>query len=110
MLVCGLILWYFLNVRPRPIDVSTSPGGHHNVKFVEVGSATFFGPSTVRLELTTDDRQVTTVTKKLFNDGARIDPSNWETTFEAHYVDVVLRGNEQPDEHIRLCYNTDKSC
>lgn len=104
------VLWgsfvYVSDYKITEADTSVSPDGTHNLVLQAVGEADFpFGSASGRLILYEGKSKISKADFELFDDGGCIRNSIWEVTWYEDCVEVILSGDEQPDEQITLYFD-----
>lgn len=106
ILICAVIFAFLLYEykKPRTIAVETSPDGRYSLSFLETESALFFGPSGVALVMKDKEAETYEIKTYIYNDGKYLDDNNWQVEWHSDYVEVMLKGEEQPDEVFVIRY------
>ncbi len=103
-LVIFLTYAFYFFTKPRIIATSISPDGKYTLSFIETESPVFFGSSEVRILLEKPEKEKQELNTEISNDGKYLDEENWNVTWEKDYVEVILIGEEQGDEDLRLYF------
>ncbi len=104
-----IVLWgsfvYVSDYKITEADTSVSSDGTHKLVLQAVGEADFpFGSASGRLILYEGKSKISKADFELFDDGGCIRSSIWEVTWHEDCVEVILSGDEQPDEQIILYF------
>lgn len=103
---------YWIN-KPKLIGEFHSEDDKYIVSFIETKEPIlFFDPSEVKIELRSNDEKITEkqeISTSIANDGKRLDDNNWKINFKDDHVEIILIGEEQEDEVIKIYYIRKKS-
>lgn len=104
LLVCGFFM-YKLYYAVETVDKSESPNGKYTLQLQSIGSPVFFSSADGRLVLKEGKKKITTHEFTLSDDGGSVRPGIWQVFWEDDYVEVLISGDEQNDELIKINYN-----
>lgn len=96
------VLTYQLEYAVRTVDQQTH--GTYTVKLSEIGEPLFFGPSTMKVELTQSGKVIAHEQFDLANDGKYIEPDIWSVSWSSTGVETTYFAEEQSDFSITLTF------
>ncbi len=101
----GSIL-YITGYKTERVDVQQSPDYVYEVELQSVGEPDWpFGSAHGRLLLSENGTLISKRNIKIANDGSSFSKNAWNVTWQSDYVEIVLFGEEQYDELVRLYFN-----
>ena len=104
-LLLGSVL-YITCYRVTVVDTVRSKGGEYEAVLQEVGDPAWpFGFAPGRLVLKKEGRTLTKMDIDIANDGGRINDGNWKVAWRDDHVEIILSGEEQYDELVKLYYD-----
>ena len=120
--VLKLILWcigsffvfwfcflYVTKYKVTTCDTVVSPDGVYQLTLQSVGEPDFpFGASEGRLILEKDGNEISRMDFILHDDGGAITENRWSVFWHNEYVEIMLVGEEQLDEQVRLLFDGKK--
>lgn len=99
-------LVYITHYKVDTVDTQESPDGVYELKLQSVGDPYFpFGDAPGQLVLSEEDSVISKISFEIANDGACFTEDSWSITWYDSYVEVILSGEEQFDEFIRLYFD-----
>lgn len=93
--------------KPRIIDEKYSIDNKYLISFIETKSPFLFESSEVKIELRTNDEEITeiqVINTNISNDGKMLYDTNWSVDFKKDYVEIILMGEEQANNIIKIYY------
>lgn len=88
------------------ISSELSENGQYEAILQGRGGAFSFGPTPIRITVKRSDGEIIYEKDEwIQNDGGSVFKENWKVTWYDTYVEVVLMGDEQPDELITIPLN-----
>lgn len=111
--VLCLVFWFcFLYVTKYKVttcDTVVSPDGVYQLTLQSVGEPDFpFGASEGRLILEKDGNEISKMDFVVHDDGGAITENCWSVFWHNEYVEIMLVGEEQSDEQVRLFFDGKK--
>lgn len=104
-LLLGSVL-YITCYRVTVVDTVRSKGGEYEAVLQEVGDPAWpFGSAPGRLVLKKEGRTLTKMDIDIANDGGHINDGNWKIAWRDDHVEIILSGEEQYDELVKLYYD-----
>ena len=109
IVVFWLCISYTINYKKTTCDTSVSPDGKYELTLQAVGEPDWpFGSASGRLVLMESKDKISQTDFELHNDGGSITSSCWKVTWYEDYAEVILSGEEQPDERVTLYFDGTK--
>lgn len=96
---------YGLYYAVSTVDESESPGGTYTLQLQSVGSPIFFSSAKGRLVLKEGKKKIVACKFVLYDDGGSVRPDIWQADWKEEYVEIIISGDEQDDEQIRIWYS-----
>lgn len=101
-----ICFWYVTNYKVATCDTSVSPNEKYKLMLQSVGEPDWpFGSASGRLVLKEGKNKISQSDFELQNDGVSISRSCWKVIWYEDFVEVILSGEEQPDEKVVLYFN-----
>lgn len=101
-----ICFWYVTNYKVVTCDTSVSPNEKYKLMLQSVGEPDWpFGSASGRLVLKEGKNKISQSDFELQNDGVSIIRSCWKVIWYEDFVEVILSGEEQPDEKVVLYFN-----
>lgn len=111
MIIVGILVYdlcvYSLNYAISTADRSESPGGKYTLLLQSIGSPVFFSSADVRLVLKEGREKISTYKFVLSDDGRSVRSDIWKVSWKEDHVEIIISGDEQSDELIKMYYNGD---
>ena len=104
LILLGLVL-YVLEFKKADVAQSESPDGNYKLILQSVGEPLFFGPSSGQIVLKQGKATVQKYSITVYDDGGCLREQNWDVTWNKDYVEIIMSGEEQFDEQIKLYYD-----
>ena len=106
VIIAGAVLFEaILIVDSLPETVDVKENGEYAVYLQTLGSPGWpFGPQDCRIVLKKGGKTVCKENFTVHNDGKSLNGGNWSVSWDGSGVTVIISGEEQPDELIRLEY------
>ena len=109
IVVFWLCISYTINYKKTTCDTSVSPDGKYELILLAIGEPDWpFGSASGRLILKEGKDEISQTDFELCNDGGSISSSCWKVTWYEDYAEVILSGEEQPDERVTLYFDGTK--
>lgn len=106
IVVFWLCISYTVNYKKTTCDTSVSTDGKYELILLAIGEPDWpFGSASGRLVLRAGKEEISRTDFELCNDGGSISSSCWKVIWYEDYVEVILSGEEQPDERVTLCFD-----
>lgn len=100
---------YVRDYKITDVSQSVSPDGKYALVLQAVGEADWpFGPADGRLVLREGEHKISEADFIVFDDGKTIQEDTWKVTWSEDHVEVILSGEEQTDELVRMYYDGEK--
>lgn len=100
---------YVRDYKITDVSQSVSPDGKYALVLQAVGEADWpFGPADGRLVLREGEHKIAEADFIVFDDGKTIQEDTWKVTWSEDHVEVILSGEEQTDELVRMYYDGEK--
>lgn len=104
--VFWLCISYETNYKKTICDTSVSSDGIYELELLAIGEPDWpFGSASGQLVLRAGKDEISKTDFELCNDGGIISGSCWKVTWHEDYVEVILSGEEQPDELVTLYFD-----
>lgn len=106
ILIFWLCLHYEMNYNKTVCDTAISPDEKYQITLMAIGEPDWpFGSASGRLILKEGKNWISQIDFELWNDGGNISSGCWKVTWHEDCVEVILSGDEQPDEQIILYFD-----
>lgn len=96
---------YLAEWRVVTVDTERSNDGAYELKLQTVGEPFLFGPAPGRIVLKSDDKVITKIDFKIYNDGASFDESAWSVLWYEDRAKITLSGSEQGDRYLTMYFD-----
>ena len=96
---------YNLNYAEKTIDQSVSENKEYKLVLKSVGNPFLFGSANGKIILKEKNHTIEEFPIVISNDGGRISKKSWTVVWEMDFVTITLRGDEQPDEILKIDFD-----
>lgn len=105
IVLLGSVL-YVTRYKVTVVDTAESADGAYEIRLQSIGEPAWpFGAASGQLVLKKDGITISKTNIKIANDGAPISKNDWCVTWCDNYVEIILTGEEQYDELVKLYYD-----
>lgn len=104
LLLCGFMVYVFHYAVTTAAE-SESPDGKYTLLLQSVGSPIFFSSADGQLVLKEGRKKIAAHKFVLSDNGGSVREDIWQVSWEEDYVEVLISGDEQNDELIKINYN-----